>query len=71
MATIPVVYTLTSCPTCEDLRIKWRTQGIEFEERPVDKGQEWLDEALTYGSSVPIAVYPDGHVEVGFAGEIG
>ena len=66
-----IVYTLTTCPTCEDLRTEWTSQGIEFEERRVDQSQEWLDEALSYAGSVPITVYPDGRVEVGFAGEVG
>ncbi len=67
----PIVYTLTSCPTCDDLRAAWATQGIEYEERQVDKSQAWLDEALVYGDTVPIVVRPDGGVEIGFAGESG
>ena len=68
---IPTVYTLTTCPACASLRTAWTEQGISFEERQVDKSQAWLDEALGYGGEVPIVVYPDGKVEIGFEDEIG
>lgn len=69
--TVPIVYTLTFCPTCEDLRSEWTRQGIAFEERTVDQSQAWLDEALSYSDTVPITVHADGRVEIGFAGEVG
>lgn len=71
MADIPVVYTLTSCPACDKLRRVWRRRKIVYEERRVDQNQETLDEALLYGDSVPIIVYPDGRVEIGFEGSRG
>ncbi len=71
MADIPVVYTLTVCPACDRLRESWRRQGIEYEERRVDQSQETLDAALWYADTVPIIVYPDGNVEVGFEGHTG
>ncbi len=71
MADIPVVYTLASCPTCDKLRRAWRRRGIAFEERSVDQSQDILDEALVYSDSVPVVVYPDGRVEIGFEGEHG
>jgi len=37
----------------------------------VDKNQAWLEEALKYGDMVPIIVYQDGRVEVGYANLIG
>ncbi len=67
----PIVYTLPSCPTCDDLRSEWNRKGIAFEERMVSQKQEWLDEALKYGDAVPIVVYEDGKIEIGFAGEVG
>ena len=70
-AAIPIVYTLTTCPASVSLRTSWTQQGIRFEERRVDQSQVWLDEALTYSSEVPIIVYPDGRVEIGFEDEIG
>ena len=71
MSSIPIIYTLTTCPTCEDLRNDWNGKGINFEERQVDTSQPWLDEALTYGDHVPIVVYPNGQTEMGFEGERG
>ena len=67
----PMVYTLTVCPACENLRNAWDQRGVAYEERRVDQSQEALDEALLYGDIVPIIVYPDGRVEIGFEGETG
>ena len=71
MADIPVVYTLTVCPACDTLRASWGRQGIAYEERRVDQSQAVLDEALDYADTVPIIVYPDGKVEIGFEGHTG
>jgi len=71
MADIPIVYTLTICPACDRLRAAWGKQGIKYEERRVDQSQDTLDEALLYADTVPIIVYPDGKVEVGFEGHTG
>ena len=71
MADIPIVYTLTVCPACDRLRDTWGKQGIEYDERRVDQSQDTLDEALDYGDTVPIIVFPDGRVEEGFEGETG
>ena len=71
MADIPVVYTLTACPACDKLRRTWRRRGIKYRELRVDQSQEVLDEALLYGDAVPIIVYPDGRVEIGFEGARG
>ncbi|MBI2979606.1 MAG: hypothetical protein HYY41_02095, partial [Chloroflexi bacterium] len=49
----------------------WSSQGKEFEERRVDDNQALLDEAVKYGDMVPIIVYEDGQVEVGYANMIG
>lgn len=69
--TLPIVYTVEVCSACEGLRTSWAEQGIQYEERRVDENQAWLDEALGYAGEVPIIVYPDGSVEVGFEDEIG
>jgi glutaredoxin len=63
--TLPVIYTIQFCPACDKLRDTWDSQGVEFVEKRVDESQEALDEALEYGSAVPIIVYPDGRVEEG------
>ncbi len=67
----PVVYTVSNCPACLRLKRDWSGQGTEFEERQVDENQTYLDEALRYGDMVPIIVYGDGRVEVGYANMIG
>ena len=71
MADIPVVYTLTVCPACDALRAAWKKQGIKYEERRGDQAQKTLDDALWYADTVPIIIYPDGKVEVGFEGMTG
>ena len=71
MADIPLVYTLTVCPACDALRSAWGREGIVYEERRVDQKQETLDEALEYADTVPIIIYPDGRVEIGFKGQTG
>ena len=53
------------------MRSSWGRQGIAFEERRVDQSQEVLDEALDYADTVPIIIYPDGRVEIGFEGRTG
>lgn len=67
----PIVYTVSSCPASLKLKEDWRSQGIDFEERPVDNSQKWMDEAVKHGDSVPIVVYADGKVEVGYKKMIG
>ena len=71
MADIPVVYTLTVCPACDALRAAWKRDGIEYQEIRVDQSQDDLDAALDYADTVPIIIYPDGRVEVGFEGKVG
>ena len=71
MADIPVVYTLTVCPACDALRAAWKRDGIEYQEIRVDQNQDDLDAALDYADTVPIIIYPDGRVEVGFDGKVG
>ncbi len=68
---VPIVYTLSTCSICANLRAEWTRRGIGFEERRVDQNQAWLDEALRYDDTVPIIVHEDGRVEIGFGGEVG
>ena len=44
---------------------------IEYQEIRVDQNQDDLDAALDYADTVPIIIYPDGRVEVGFEGMTG
>lgn len=67
----PIIYTVSTCPASLRLKSDLKSQGIEFEERQVDENQKFLDEAVKYGDTVPIAVYADGRVEVGYKNMIG
>ena len=71
MADIPIVYTLTVCPACDALRAAWKRDGLEYQEIRVDQNQDDLDTALDYAATVPIIIYPDGRIEVGFNGQTG
>ena len=71
MSETPTVYTPTVCPACDRLRNAWDQRGVAYQEKRVDQSQEALDEALLYGDTVPIIVYPDCSVEIGFEGETG
>lgn len=66
-----IVYTVSNCPACLKLKKDWAIQGTEFEEKQVDQNQTFLNEALKYGDTVPIIVYGDGHIDVGYANMIG
>lgn len=68
---MPIVYTLPTCPACLKLKEDWTRDGIQFEERQVSESQALLDEAVQYGDMVPIIVYPEGQVEVGYKNMIG
>ena len=67
----PIVYTMSWCPASAKLKQDWTSQGIEYEERQVDQNQTYLDEALKCGDMVPIIVFGDGRVEVGYKNMIG
>ena len=68
---LPIVYTLPTCRASDTLKADWTRAGIKFEERLVSEKQDWLDEALNYGDMVPIIVYPEGRVEIGYKNLIG
>ena len=65
-----ILYTLTTCPTCMQLKLDLKKKDVEYEERQVDKNQVWLDEALAYADTVPIMI-EDETVTVGFNGSMG
>jgi glutaredoxin len=66
-----IIYTVSSCPASAKLREDWTEEGRKFEERQTDQNQRWLDEALKYGDMVPIIVYENGDVEIGYKNMIG
>ena len=67
----PMVYTIQGCEACVKLLEAWDTAATVYEERRVELSQAMMDEARTFGSAVPIIVWPDGRVEQGFAGHLG
>lgn len=68
---VPIVYTMRGCDACLKLLKKWDSEGVAYEERRADLSQDVLDEARSYGSVVPIVVWPDGRIEQGFEGSLG
>lgn len=68
---VPIVYTIRGCDACVKLLRKWDAEGVGYEERRVELSQSTLDEARKYGDVVPIVVWPDGKVEIGFEGALG
>ena len=63
-----IVYTSRGCGACDKLLARFDAENTEYEERRVDLSQKVLDEARGYGDLVPIVVWPDGNVELGFEG---
>ena len=66
-----IMYTLGNCPTCDRARAGLAERGVEFEERGVDENEEWWEEALKYAFTVPIIIWDEGDVEIGWEGEHG
>ena len=66
-----IFYTLRNCPTCDKARDGLRERGVEFEERQVDTNEEWWEEALKYAFTVPVIVWGEDDVEIGWQGEHG
>jgi len=66
-----IIYTLRDCPTCDKARAALRERGVEFEERPVDEREDWWQEATKYSTTVPVIIWGDDDVEIGWAGEQG
>ncbi len=66
-----IMYTLGNCPACDRARAGLAERGVEFEERRVDENEEWWEEALKYAFTVPIIIWDEGDVEIGWEGEHG
>lgn len=68
-----LLYTLSTCPTCDQARLALSDRGVAFEERVLDDREDWQDEVVRQSGqyTVPVLVYPDGRVEVGLDGESG
>ncbi len=68
-----IVYTLSTCPTCQKAKRVLTDRGVAFEERVLDDRTDWQNEVetLTGQYTVPVLVHPSGQVEVGIDGERG
>lgn len=65
------VYTLKNCEVSDKAIAALRERGIDFEERRVDENVGWWEEALDLALTVPIIIWEDGRVDIGWAGEHG
>ncbi|MEO6196496.1 MAG: glutaredoxin [Dehalococcoidia bacterium] len=66
-----IVYTLRNCEVSDKAISALRERGVDFEERRVDENAGWWEEALNYSMAVPIIIWGEGDVELGWEGEHG
>jgi glutaredoxin len=66
-----IVYSLRSCPTSDKAKAALTERGVSFEERRVDDEVQWWEEALKYSLTVPVIIWENGDVEIGWEGEHG
>jgi glutaredoxin len=66
-----IVYTLKNCGTSEKAMTALRELGVDLEERRVDLNADWWNEALNYSMTVPVILWDNGEVEIGWDGEHG
>lgn len=66
-----IVYTLRNCDVSEKAVKALAERGVAFEERRVDQDVAWWEEALNYSDAVPVIIWDNGDVELGWEGEHG
>ncbi len=66
-----IIYTLANCPTSQKALTALKERGLEVEERRVDIEPQWWEEALKYSVTVPVIIWENGDVEIGWEGEHG
>lgn len=66
-----IVYSLRNCPTSDKAKAAMTERGVSFEERRVDDEVQWWEEALKYSLTVPVIIWENGDVEIGWEGEHG
>jgi glutaredoxin len=66
-----IVYSLRNCPTSDKAKAALTGRGVSFEERRVDDEVRWWEEALKYSLTVPVIIWENGDVEIGWEGEHG
>jgi glutaredoxin len=66
-----ILYSIRDCPTCDKARHGLTDKGVDFEERSLDDNPDWWDDIQKYSSSVPIIIWGEGDVEIGWQGQHG
>ena len=66
-----VVYTPSKLPDQRESHDGARERGVDLEERRVDLNADWWNEALNYSMTVPVILWDNGEVEIGWDGEHG
>lgn len=66
-----IIYTLRNCPTSDRACAALKERDVDFEERRVDEDERWWQEALNYSYTVPVIIWGNGDVEIGWEGEHG
>lgn len=66
-----IIYTLRTCEPSQKAVAALKERGIEFEERRVDSNVDWWEEALKYSVTVPVILWENGEVEIGWDGDHG
>lgn len=66
-----ILYTLPGCPASDKARRALTERGVGFEERRVNENPEWWKEALQYAFHVPVIIWGEGDIEIGWEDEQG
>jgi glutaredoxin len=65
-----IIYTVPGCGTCARAIRELTADGVSFEERNIQRNDDWYAEAARLSISVPVVVR-DGKVEIGWKGDMG
>ena len=66
-----ILYTSRNCPTSDKARRGLSKMGVEFEERLVEENPEWWRQLQKYSYTVPVIVWTDNDIQIGWEGEHG
>ena len=66
-----IVYTTPNCSACDNAVADLTAEGVDFEERNVMTQKQWFNDVLKYTIFVPLVVWTDGRVEIGWKGRVG
>jgi glutaredoxin len=66
-----IIYTVHPCGASEAALKALTERGVEFEERRVDHNVDWWNEALNYSITVPVIIWENGDIEIGWGGDHG